>query len=106
LGIGKLGGVSTLTSLEALWSSGYQVDAIIFDEMGPGRTSDLGGERGCRAGVHDGGPFGGGEVKGGVGRGFAIYSRGGAFDVVRGGDGPMELLCLGGLPMRANEGGI
>ena len=65
-----------------------------------------GGERVCHAGVHDVSPFGGGEVKGGVGRGFAIDSRGGAFDVVRGVDGPMELLCLGGLPMRANEGVI
>jgi hypothetical protein len=74
--------------------------------MGPGSAPDSGGERGCRAGVHDSGPFGGGEVKGGVGRGFAIDSRGGAFDVVRGVDGPMELLCLGGLPMRANEGVI
>ena len=34
MGIGKLGGVSTLTSLEALWSSGYQVDVIVFVEGG------------------------------------------------------------------------
>ena len=34
MGIGKLGGVSTLTLLEALWSSSYQVDAIVFVESG------------------------------------------------------------------------
>ncbi len=56
-----------------------------MDGDGRGRASDSGGELGCHAGVHDGGPFGGGEeVKGGGGRGFAIDSRGGAFDVVRG----------------------
>ena len=35
-----------------------------------------------------------------------VDSRGGAFDVMRGGNGLIELLGLGGLTMQANEGSI
>ncbi len=37
MGIGTLGNVSTLASLEALRAWGYQVDAIVFVEGGDGR---------------------------------------------------------------------
>jgi hypothetical protein len=50
-----------------------------MDGDGRGIASDSGGELECH-----GGPFRGGEVKGGFGRGFAIDSCGGAFNVVGG----------------------
>jgi len=49
VGDGRLGGISvTITSLESLWSRGYQVDAVVFIESasneGHDRTNDIDGE--------------------------------------------------------------
>ena len=43
VGDGKLGGIGvTLASLEALWSRGYRIDAVVFIEPG-GANGDGGG---------------------------------------------------------------
>ena len=63
VGNGKLGSISeTLTSLDVVWSFGYWANTIVLlramrTVMEPGRAFNLGGECGCRTGVHDGGPF-------------------------------------------------